>query len=163
MSSSLNNVFYLAGESYKRYRKVVPSRVAGTRLDPVSPLTQLRPITFILASNPDDPSDISGEILEVYSELEDKYVLQANRSLFSKGLLAVYDEAIPPVEESENFLTDLEIVSIASVKTVKDMRERLSEITSYYTVTRILVQAKKLGARKPIVDLISARQAELAP
>jgi hypothetical protein len=160
--ASINNVFLLAGTPFKQYTKTVPSKIAGTRLDPMA--NEMRPIEFVLDSSPDgfDP-DI--EVLAVYTEKEELYVMQANRALFSLGMLKEYsgEAEVEKTIDYTNFMTDEEVRAIAVIRSVNTLREKLSTVSSYFTVTRILRAAEEAGVKKANQDVIRARQAELAP
>lgn len=160
---SVNNTFALAGEPFKRYVKTVPSSVAGTRLNPMI-TSEARPIEFVLESNPAE-FDPEAEVLEIYSDREDAYIQQVNRTLFRLGYLKEYDTGtaqVPTVNYS-NMMTDEEVRSVAMIKTPAAMKNRLESITSYFTVMRVLRVAEDAGVKKSVLDVIRARVTELSP
>lgn len=158
--ASVNNVYFLAGEPFKKYVKTVPSTVAGYRLDPMI-ATDARPVGFVLESAADG-FDPEREVLALYSAREDAYVRQTNRALFDSGLLKEYDgvEDAPAIDYA-NFMTDEEVRSVAAIKTPAAMRARIESVTAYFTLMRILRAAESLGAKKTVLDVLRAREAEL--
>jgi hypothetical protein len=91
--------------------------------------------------------------------------MQANRALFSLGMLKEYsgEAEVEKTIDYTNFMTDEEVRAIAVIRSVNTLREKLSTVSSYFTVTRILRAAEEAGVKKANQDVIRARQAELAP
>lgn len=158
--ASVNNIYLLAGDPFKQYVKTIPSTVAGMRLDPGH--AEPRLVGFVLESLPDG-FDTEAEVLAVYSQREDDYLQQANRALFRLGMLKEYaGDSDKPAIDYSNFLSDDEVKAVASLKTVAALRSRLSDITSYFTASRIVKAAEDMGIKKSLLDIMRARQAELA-
>lgn len=155
---SVNNIYMVAGEPYARYVKTLRSLVSGMRLNPTTQV--MTPVDFVVASHP-ERFEYDSEVIEIYSEQEDRYFKQANRSLFQSGLLKAYDGAkeLPPLE---NFMSDEEVKQIATIKNTNELRTRLLKVDSPITLARILSAAEEANATKRVLDAIRERKAEIS-
>lgn len=152
---SVNNIFLMATEPpVKKYQKAIVSQVGGTRLD-----SDNKQVYFILKSGPDG-FDYEYEVLEVYSDREDKFIRQANRKLFELGMLKEYIGDIREIDTT-NLLTDDQIRDIAGTTNVPSLLKKLQELTSTFTVQRVLDTAKEIGRPAKTLDLIANRLKEL--
>lgn len=153
---SLNNIFILAEieEPFKKYTKTVDYVVTGWRLD-----TDGRQVEFILES-PTETFDYEQEVLEIYSEREDKFFRQRNRRLFEKGLIKEFTGEPETVDET-NFLTDAEVNEIATIRSSEELKNELNALTSRATVLRIQKAAKEIGRPARIMKVIDTRLSEL--
>jgi hypothetical protein len=137
---------------YKRYIKTSLGVLSGKRPDP-SDLN--RSVPFVLSTpeslvtvekSPDGEYDVitghaptidyEEEVLEVYSEDEDKIFRHFNRKSFEKGLLVEYTEEQEPISY-ENALTDEELEKIAFTKSLLQFKKRIQAITSEHTLERL--------------------------
>lgn len=154
--ASQNNIYLVVmDEPYKRYTKAVPSQVGGIRLD----ANGKEPVYFILHSHPKG-FEYDAEVLEIYTEREDRYFRQANRGLFAQGLLKEYFGEQPELDDS-NVLTDAEVQEVAAMRNIESMRKRLNELSSVYTIRRILAAANEIGRPQKTVQMIESRIKEL--
>ena len=159
---SRNNIYPEMQKVFKRYAKVPVFIVAGLRLDPTDSRTQ---VGWTLSTS-EDSFDFEGkrrtefvyddEVIEIYSEEEDKLFKRINKSLFSRGLLKEYNEEdLPP--DLTNFMSDADIDEIVDLKTMSEFTKRLDSLTSVPTIKRIHEAA--LNKNKPIkkIQAIEAR------
>lgn len=148
--ASLNNI-YLTVETppYKRYVKTIKSQVAGLRLN-----DEGKQASFILHTGPD--FDYEQDVLEIYSDREHRYFLQANRTLIAKGLLKEYNGVKGEIDKT-NLLTDDEIETIATTKSMPVLMKRLGELTSKVTVDRVLATATEIGRPQKFLEAIRQR------
>lgn len=153
---SVNNIYRVVDTPpVRRYIKAVPSKVAGVRLD----ANGKEQVGFILQSDP-DTFNYDKEVLEIYSEREDRAVKQLNRALFSNGYLIEYNVEAPPIDTS-NMLTDEQIVEIASLRNINALEARIRELTSPFTLQRILIAANDIGRPAKTVAVIQKRLDEV--
>lgn len=155
---SINNIYHIGvNEPYKRYRKTIPSVVAGRRLS----VDGRAEVAFLLCSAPDgDTNDYSTAVLEIYSEAEDAYLRQRNKGLFNQGLLAEYSESAPALV-IDGSLTDQQIFDIASTTNIIALGKKLKELTNFANATRVLSTAKEIGRPEKSIALIQSRVDEL--
>lgn len=150
--SSVNNIFLVNAESpVKRYVKTVPSKVGGIRFSSNGE----NQVGFVLESEPTG-FVYDAEVLEIYTEREDRALRQLNKSLFTNGYLKEYALDAPPVDVS-NMLTDDEIVEIASLRNIYTLEARINELTSPFTLRRILDEANNIGRPAKTVATIQKR------
>jgi hypothetical protein len=154
---SVNNIFLVnSSPPVKRYVKTIPSMVGGLRFDTVGE----RQVGFILESDPagffyDD------EVLEIYTEREDRALRQLNRELFTQGFLKEYKAEAPEVDTT-NMLSDEDIIEVASIQNIKTLESRIKQLTSPFTMQRILTAANDIGRPSKTIALIQARLDEIS-
>lgn len=87
---SFNNIYLelVDVEPYSRYQKNVPSAVSGWRLNPKDLSHR---VEFLLAS-PSSKFNYQSDVIELYSEKEDRYFRMANSVLFDMAYLIPYVE-----------------------------------------------------------------------
>lgn len=147
----MNNQFiHLQGKVYKRYIKASLGILSGWRVDPGN-VSQRMP--YILETPEKNVSyiqdedyvkadkrlsvDYDKEILEVYSEEEDKLFRRLNRTNIENGLIIEYLEELGTIDTT-NELTDQTLKGIADTKNLLQFKKRIAEITSPITLKRIL-------------------------
>ncbi len=157
--ASVNNMFLIAGEPVKRYVKTLPSKISGSRLEPGS--DAVHPIYFVLESLRDAPFSYEAEVLELYTDKEVKYFMQANKSLVAAGFIKEYNGTISEPDVT-NFLSDEDVQIIAAIKTVPALTNRLDELTSRVAVHRVLDAANDIGRPKRFIDAIELRLMEFS-
>ena len=155
--ASINNILLTAdNEPIKKYAKTIPSKLSGNRLDPMTGHV----MPFVLESNKDGRFDYEADVIEIYSAKEDKFFIQANRNFIKEGLLKLFDGS-PTQVPQENILSDEDVESIATIRTIPALIKRLSEITSTVAVNRVLETAKAVGRPATIISTIENRIKEL--
>lgn len=153
---SVNNIFLIVVDPpYKRYVKTVPSSIGGIRLNSEGTNTT----EFVLRSHPDG-FVYDDEVLEIYTDREDRFLRQSNKTLFQKGYLKEYIGEQPQLDTS-NMLTDSEIEEIASIRNVAVLQKRLNEITSILSMKRILDLATEIGRPAKTLQIIKKRHDDL--
>jgi hypothetical protein len=157
-----NNIYPSFDVVYKRYAKVPIHIVAGDRVDPHD-ATKNVGWTLSTSENSFDFSTkkrsafvYEDEVIEIYSELEDKLFKRLNKNLFVNGLLKEYNES-DLLPDFGNFLSDKEIDDIVESKSVADFQNSLQKLTSEETLKRVRESA--IAKNKPIkrIQAIDAR------
>lgn len=158
-----NNIYLeLEGNVYKRYEKVPVNIVSGLRANPLD--TKLQ-VGWSLTTSEDDFSFKENrrtafvyetEVIEIYSELEDKIFRRLNKNLFDKGLLKVH-AGLTPEYDFANFITDEQVGEIINIRTMDEFKNKLDTYNSVSTLNRIKDAA--VAANKSIkkVQLIDTR------
>jgi len=137
------------------YRKTTEHAISGWRIDP----TNKKEVEFYLV-NPKDTFSYDDDVLEIYSDKEDKFLIQRNRYLFEQGMLVEFRGNSMEVDMS-NVLTDEDVESIATIKTSGDMYTRLQELNSKIAVERVFKTAQYIGRPAAILKVIKQRLEEL--
>jgi hypothetical protein len=151
-----NTVYMLSDEEpVAKYVKTIPSRLTGFRFGP-----QGEPRTEFCISADDPEHDYDNSVLEIYTDREHKYVKGANRKLFEQGLLKPYTGA-PAELNTANYMSDDEVMRIASLRRQAQLEEAIDPITSYATLNRVFLQAQENGMSKKMLDLIEAKMARV--
>lgn len=154
--ASVNNIFLeVSDPPFAKYMKTVPSKLGGVRFD----ADGKQQVGFIIESNPSG-FVYDDEVLEIYSSREDRAVRQYNKALFTKGLLKEYKQDQPPLDMS-NMLSDEAVVEIASIRNLQHLTKRISEITSPFTLQRILTAANSIGRPAKTVEAIQTRLTQI--
>ena len=157
-----NNIYPAFETIYKRYAKVPVHIVAGDRVDPhdssknVGWTLSTQEESFDFDTKRRSAFVYEDEVIELYSELEDKLFKRMNKSLFVNGLLKEYNEAdLQP--DLTNFLTDEEINEIVELKSMTEFNKRLYSLTALSTLQRVREAA--VYQNKPIkkIQAIDAR------
>lgn len=159
---SKNNIYPSFDVVYKRYAKVPIHIVAGDRVDPQD---STKNVGWTLSTS-EDSYDFEAkkrtqfvyedEVIEIYTELEDKMFQRMNKTLFSNGLLKEYNkEALPP--DLTNFLSDAEVLEIVEIKSLIDLAKRLQQLTSVTTLNRIRDSAVSLNKTIKKIQVIDDR------
>lgn len=149
---------------YSRYRKTSVGAVSGARLHP---RTQER-IPFILMSNDSRFDPDSGklefnyetDVVETYSETEDRTFRAWNSYLFKTGLLVPYTGAKEEVDTSAA-MSDEEITSLVAVKNLLQFKSRISKINSKVTLQRILEETRRQDKKHSFILAVEERIAEV--
>lgn len=141
---------HLSEQVYKRYTKTMNGMLTGFRLDP----TNLEKTVHWLLQSPEsvfEQQPISptnnqivfkrigfnyfDEVIEVYSELEDKVFRRKNQGLISRGVLVEYTG--DSTELDTRVMTDTEIVDVASIKNLLAFKKRINEFDSVHALQKI--------------------------
>lgn len=155
--SSMNNIFLVnVDPPVKRYVKTIPSKLGGIRFDS----NGKNQIGFILETSPTGAFVYDDEVLEIYTDREDRAFRQLNKSLFTKGYLKEYAQEAPELDTA-NMLTDEEVAEIASMRNIQQLTKRISELTSPFTVQRILNAANDIGRPAKTIAAIQAHLTQL--
>lgn len=152
---SINHQFIqFNGEAVKRYTKSRLQPITGWRLNPENAVNTNERIEFLLAT-PEDNLEITpygdgentkirqvrftyeDEVLELYTEQEARSFERMNRLLIQNGLLVEYNESMPSIDKT-NVLSDIELLKLAKMKTLLSFKARITEITSVYTLEKLL-------------------------
>ncbi len=156
--SSMNNIFLVnIDPPVKKYVKTIPSKLGGVRFD----ASGKNQVGFILQSSPTGEFVYDDEVLEIYTDREDRAFRQMNKSLFTQGYLKEYVQEAPELDTA-NMLTDNEVTEIASMRNIQQLTKRISELTSKFSVQRILDEANTIGRPAKTVAVIQARLVELS-
>jgi len=164
---ALNNIYFtLQDKIYKRYTKVPVNVVGGLRVDPTD--TRLQ-IGWVLTTG-EDSYDYStkkrtkfvydDEVIEVYSEPEDKLFRKLNSGLFRSGLLKEYNEENELVD-SPNFVNDAEILRVIEIRSLAEFEAALKKFDAVATLERIYQQLIDQGKSVKKVQLVEARLKEV--
>jgi len=151
--ASVNNIYLvLTDPPTHRYVKSIPSKIAGVRLD----ADGKNQVGFVLQSQTSGEFSYDDEVLEIYSDREDRFLRQVNKGLFKQGLLQPFKGELPDVDMS-NVLSDEAIVEIASIRNLPQLQKRLQEITSPFTVKRVYDTAVQIGRPQKTIAAINER------
>jgi len=163
--SSKNNI-YSTAENQPVMKYFKPLNIAyiitGWRLDPE---TNKR-VYFILESAPVPANtkyedltkrtfSYEDDVIELYSEREVRFFRQQNKYLFERGLLQEF-EGEPEEIDTSNMLSDPEVVKIALLPQAK-LSERLQDITSPITLSRIYNMMLEIGRPAKITSFVKAK------
>ena len=146
-----NQYLHLQGKVYKRYIKSTLSIITGYRVNPEDLSKRL---TYSLETPEKDvlyipdgedtfkadkraSVDYDSEVLEVYSEEEDRLFRRLNRTHIENGLLTEYTDPLTEID-TKNEITDRELKNIAEMKNLMQFKKRAKEITSPHTLKRLL-------------------------
>lgn len=149
---------------YSRYRKTSVGAVSGIRLHP---RTQER-IPFILMSNDNrfNPEgnkldfDYETDVVETYSQLEDKTFRAWNSYLFKTGLLVPYSGEKEAVDTSAA-MSDEDVAALAATKNLLQFKSKLNKINSPITLQRILEEARLQDKKHSFIQAVESRLAEV--
>lgn len=154
-----------ADKVFSRYKKTTVGAVAGIRLNPrdgtrmpfilMSDFKNFDPETNTLTFNYDT------DVIEIYSEQEDRVFLALNRYLFQNGLIAPYDGTRDSVDMS-NALSDAEISDIAGSKNLLNFKKRIKAIDSVTTLQRIKDTTERADRPISFIRAIEERIKELS-
>jgi hypothetical protein len=170
--ASKNHVYYeLQDHTYKRYVKTPIGILAGMRVNPHD-ITQRVP--FLLQSDERrvayekdeygfDKSDkiatiappTEDDILETYSEEEDRVFRRINAALFAQGLL-VETTAPEQANNHENALTDTQIADLCN--NWLRFKKHVPTITASITLDRIEQHLKALNRNQRWFDVVHAQR-----
>ena len=157
----------LQDKVYSRYIKTGVAILSGMRSDPYDPKNRIPYIlktpdsvviwqeesdnegnTHLVVPQGRKPIIYEDEVLEVYSEAEDRVFKQLNRKLIESGdLIPYHEERLSDINMS-NALSDNDIVLIANSATIPIFKKKIKTITSAPTLLRIDQKLTELG-RKP--------------
>jgi hypothetical protein len=177
---SVNHQFFEYSDTIAaRYVKTVPYSISGWRLDPSNKNNRLsfllstperdlvlknqpRLVDGVLSTYALEQNDFSydEEVLELYSQEESKMFERLNRAAIEKGLLKPFTDKLPEVDTT-NFLSDEEIIEIASVMSLSSFKKRISAIDSKPTLSRILEAANNLNRSANIIRAVEDKIDEL--
>jgi len=147
-----------------RYKRTCVNAVSGIRLHPN---TNDR-ISFVLNSNWDDFDKLTetvkfrydNDIIEIYSEQEDKVFRLINAYLFQNGYLAPYGGS-KEVVSTANSLSDEALADIAGAKSITVFEEHVKELTSLVTLTRLLEAVKSADRPYSFINIVEKRIKEI--
>ena len=158
-----NNIYLeLEGSVYKRYEKVPINIVAGLRANPLD--TKLQ-VGWSLTTDEEDFSIKENrrlafvyetEVIEIYSEMEDRIFRRLNKSLFDKGLLKVH-EGLTPEYDFANFITDEQVGEIINIRTMDEFKNKLDVYNSLSKLSRIKDAAVTANKSIKKIQLIDKR------
>lgn len=150
---ALNTIIFSAGEPFAKYATTVKYSVTGKRLNPHDIKEQM---TFILGDDEQNRGfDYEQHVIEIYSELENRYFIQTNKYLFTNGLIARYSDTIKEVS-MQNVLTEEEVTAIASIPNATTLIAKLTEFTSNVAIDRIYARAEEIGRPKRVLLAIKS-------
>jgi hypothetical protein len=164
---AVNNIYFtLQDQIYKRYTKVPINVVGGLRVDPTDPRLQIGWVlktdedSFDFATKKRTKFVYDNEVIEVYSESEDKLFRKLNSGLFRSGLLKEYNEENELVD-SPNFVNDAEILRVIEIRSVAEFEAALKKFDAVATLERIKQQLVDQGKSVKKVQLVEARLKEV--
>jgi hypothetical protein len=165
MARNTNHQFLeIQDKVYSRYRKTSVGAVCGARLHP---RTQDR-VSFILMSsdnkfNPEGNKlefDYDTDVVEIYSEGEDKTFRAWNSYLFKTGLLVPYTGE-KEADDISAAMSDEEITSLVATKNLLQFKSKVSKISSKHTLQRILEENRRQDKKHSFIQTVEARINEL--
>lgn len=146
---SNNNIVFTVEDVVARYAKTVNWSFSGRRLDPRDHKQEL---IFVLGDSPEGaPFDYERDVVELYSAVEQRFFIQANKYLFENGLLAEWTSDREQVD-LRNVLTDEDVYRIAASKTFTDLLLAADGITSPITLERIYNAAEAINRPKKFMS-----------
>ena len=140
-----------------RYKKAVPCKVAGIRLNPHD---NTQRIDFLLASNEDGTFDPYRDVVELYTDQEVRMFPALNRALIESGKLVPYTDK-PQQVQTINALSDETLQEIMTTGNKAQFTKRLQGITSWVPIARMLSMVTE-DTVKWREELLKARLAELS-
>lgn len=162
-----NNIYpAMQDQVYKRYAKVPINVIGGLRVDPSDMRVQ---VGWILKTDEDNFDfetkkrkvfEYDDEVVEIYSESEDKLFRKLNSGLFSAGLLKEYNEENELID-SPNFVNDAEILRVIEIRSVAEFEAALKKFDAVATLERIKQQLVDQGKSVKKVQLVEARLKEV--
>lgn len=159
LNRSKNNIFLEVSKGwYKRYTKTVPAAVSGFRFNPVD---NNRRIQFILVSSVKD-FNYRNDVIEIYTEEEDRFFVSANPSLFDKGFLKEYrpeeyDEPEDSICSYTNYLSDEEVEIISDIKSFSEFQKYVSAIDSPAAFIRIFNACVAKSSSNRIIQFLEEK------
>lgn len=164
---AVNNIYHMMQENvYKRYTKVPINLVGGLRVDPTDTRLQIGWVLhtdeadFDFTTKKRTQFVYDNEVLEVYSESEDKLFRKLNSGLFRAGLLKEFFET-DEVVSSPNFVNDSEIDRIVEIRSLSDFQVALANFDALATLERIKQQLIDQGKSVKKVQLVENRIKEV--
>lgn len=163
--ASKNTIFVeYADQVFSRYKKTTVGAVCGKRL---SPFDNSR-IDFVLMSNwgkfnPENNRlkfNYETDVIEIYSEQEDKVFRALNAYLFHNGLIAPFDGTRDAVDTS-NALGDVEITDLAATKNLLSFKKKISTLNEH-NLNRLLEMVKRADRPYSFIRAIQERLEELS-
>lgn len=166
---SKNHQFIELGDQvYARYIKTEYGILTGLRPNPHDHRQRIDfliktpedKVTWETEVNPEDKDhvvmvrpisrkiDYDSEVIEIYSEIENRIFKQLNRKLFESGVLAEYHEEKNMDINMSNALTDTQLFEIANSASVPVFKKKIKPITSVNVLDRIEQKLIELE-RKP--------------
>lgn len=153
---SKNNIYLMHSDNcFIKYKKSVKHAISGWRIDPQTN----KEVEFFIV-NPMDSFSYDDDVLEVYSERENKFIIQRNKYLFEQGMLIEYKGLMSDVDLT-NTLTEDEVEAVSTIKNINDLRQRLLDFDSKVTVGRILEKAEFVGRPATFIKAIKQRLEEI--
>lgn len=152
---------------FARYQKTQVAALALTRPDPHdlskrAHVLVITPESALRYKKDNDGYDIfdgretvsyDDEVIEIYSEMEDKIFRRLNEKLFADGELVAYEER-RTARDTSNALTQSEVVDIANLKNLPLFRSKLKGVTSLITLDRIREAVIQLGRPMSFVNAL---------
>jgi hypothetical protein len=159
-------------QTVARWTKTVPHMVSGKRVNPYKTnehidfvlKTDQRSFNFELINktaypNPSEKFTFvyEDEVVEIYSEMEEKLFQRLNKGLIERGLLKKY-EGIHSSIDTSNALSDEDINTIATITNLLVFKKRLKEITSSVTIERVIAAVKAADRKASFVTAAQERR-----
>jgi hypothetical protein len=141
----------VVAEPVARYVKTVATNLTGRRLD----VEGKTPVEWCITSD-NTQSEYEDAVVELYSDAEHTFFKRINRVLFTEGWIKPFAGG-EPVVNTANYMDDVEIEKIASMRRIADLEKALEPITSATTLARILILAEERGMTKRMRDSIEAK------
>lgn len=164
---AMNNIYHMMQDSiYKRYTKVPINLVGGLRVDPTDTRLQIGWVLhtdeadFDFTTKKRTQFVYDNEVIEIYSESEDKLFRKLNAGLFRAGLLKEFFET-DEVVSSPNFVNDSEIDRIVEIRSIADFQAELANFDALATLERIKQQLIDQGKSVKKVQLVENRIKEV--
>lgn len=160
---AINNIYPTVAQGvFKKYAKVPINMLAGLRADPndtrnnVGWVLNTDESNFDLSTNSRTAFVYDDEVIELYSEIEDKMFRRLNKTLFAKGLLKEYsEEDLPP--NLKNFLSDAEVANIVDMRSLSEFAAKIDLFDSIPTLQRIKEYAIAENKSVKKIHVIDAR------
>lgn len=155
------------GTIFKRYQKTIVGSLAGIRPDPHK--LQDR-ISYLLSTPEHNVSytldndgfavfdgvkvvDYDEEVLEIYSEQEDRIFRRLNETYINSGILVEYS-TIRTVFSTSNDLTDQQVRDLAVIRLPNSFKKAIEPITSAHTLKRILREIETADRPKSFYKIV---------
>ena len=165
---AINNIYHMMqGSAYKRYTKVPINLVGGLRVDPTDTRLQIGWILhtdetdFDFATKKRMRFVYENEVIEIYSESEDKLFRKLNSGLFRAGLLKEFFET-DEIVNSPNFVDDSEISRIVEIRSLTEFQAAVAKFDALATLERIKQQLIDQGKSVKKVQLLENRIKEVS-
>lgn len=151
-----NNIFILSdNEPVARYSKAVEYNISGMRLD-----LEGKPVDFLLATQVPGTFQYNDEVVEIYTEKEHRYFMNANRHLLEAGLVKPYGQSKDKTNLSQ-VLSDEDVAAIVALRIPSAIAKRIADINSIAVLNRVYSHAEEVGLSAKSMDVIKKRTAAL--
>lgn len=160
-----NNIFIEYDDRIiARYKRTCVHAISGIRIHP----TSNERVSFMLNSDwrDFDPAtekvkfNYSNDIIEIYSEQEDKVFRALNAYLFHNGFIAPYAGG-RDVVSTTNSMSDEAISDLAGNQSIVEFSDKINALDSVVTLQRILDTVKSADRPYSFIRIIEKRLSEL--